>query len=188
MTNKGPRSVSIEDIWKMLRADKNFEIIDRSSAEVPEVDIDYEAFDMPYNVGAYTKEALEDLVAKCKAFLRRPIIKDTFEKHTERRAWRMSMSGKYGNVFSAISESNALRINNLLGIGSTAYALSTFLRPRKNQEKYPDTASEKVKECRELLLTFPNFEDYDDHTTEEKVVLVHQVDEFCRAFLTLVSK
>jgi hypothetical protein len=188
MTNKGPRPISTEDIWKMLRADKNFEIIDRSTAEVPQVDIDYSAFETGGGFDAEARQVLEELVEKCKLFLRRPIIKDTFEVHTKRREWRMSMSAKYGDAFNAISESNALRINNLIGIGSLVYSLSVFLRPRKRHGTSADTASEKIKEYTLLAPTFPNFEDYDDHTTEEKVKLVQEVDDFCRAFLKIVSK
>lgn len=170
-----------EQILDALRSMEGFQVIDQEPHSL-QITLDLDAFVSEYpRQTPHVRREVEDVAEACCKFLGGIVVTDSFEDHAQRREWRWAMYQQYGPAFSKLYDSNKLRINMLAWVH---LALSTAGKGMKVFR----VGGEKAKTIQALADQLPSLDKYDEHSVEEKLRIVGQVDDICIAFLAAVAK
>ena len=123
---------------------------------------------------------LEIGVSISRAYLSSAIISDNFMSHTDRRAWRNSMTTKFGKDFNTFYERNRIKANSVGSLYTVFTSLFDILDTAK------DSLSPQQRELREVFTHIPDLSNYAEKTNEERYELTEKMDQVALQFLSLV--
>lgn len=130
---------------------------------------------------SHVEDEVEECIKACREYLSGSILADELDDHGARREWRVKMNTKYGKAFTELWSKNKLRLNNI------AYVHLTLMTIAKGLEIFAKVSPESEK-VNALYDRFPDMNDYDSKSLDEKIKFTQELDKICREFLTLVTK
>lgn len=125
-----------------------------------------------------TVKGIEGLADAMRTWLAYPTITDSFANHSDRRAWRNATSADLGQEFDYLYQENRMK-------GAGIFALKTRLELLVLSLEH--ISSEKIGELREIAAAAPDVTDYDEKSTEEKLLIVDTMESLSIRLLKFIT-